>query len=215
MGHRKILIWLIVLVAPLVLALVFWVLWPKAFSSRIIGEDEKSADVDFPIVLRVKGGMLEVASVTGKRYFGGATDPVIFGIPIPYCREKSGWHASYKITYRLRLGERWQIRYRQGELLAKVPELEPSLPVAFDSSSLGASGSEKCWFMLPMQTKDRVLRRISADLRKSAQSQRTKRFAREDARTTVIEYLRTWEVNHGKAAGIASDAKIRVFFPGE
>jgi hypothetical protein len=207
---------LAVLVAVSCTALAYK-LWPKVFGSRTVLEEEDEADVDFPTVVRVKGGMLEVATVRGRKNFGGATDPTVLGIPIPYCRERAGWNVNYSVTYRIRLRERWPIRYRSvgiGEIYAQVPELEPSLPVAIDTSSLVRSASEKCWFMLPMNTRDRVLKRMSADLRSLAQSDRTKRFAREKARQTVTEFLRTWALNQTDPR-VSPGAKIHVFFPGE
>jgi hypothetical protein len=189
--------------------------FPRFFTSNPITSEERSADSAFPVVIRIKGGMLEVASVTNKRYFSGSTDPEFFGYPLSMCRETAGWYASYKITYRVRLGEKWQVRYDNNRIIARVPELEPSLPVAIDTNSLAKGGTDKCWIMSDLGTKDRVLRRISADLRKQAEDPKTKFFARESAKKTIREFLRTWAFNQRDYPNVAADSDIRVIFPGE
>ncbi|PNP99485.1 hypothetical protein [Sphingobium sp. SA916] len=188
---------------------------PSVFEGKPVPGSDRSADIDFPVVIRVRGGLLEVASTTGTKAFSDETDPTILGQRIPWCREKSVWAAKYKITYRMKLGERWTIRASKGQLIARVPELEPSLPVAIDTNSLANTANEKCWFALPMSTKDRVLKRISSDLEKIATSQKAKDFARPHARKTVVEFIRTWAFEQKDYPDLAPDASIKVIFPGE
>ncbi len=134
---------------------------------------------------------------------------------MPYCREKASWAAPYKITYRLKLGERWPLRYHNGTLIARVPDLDPSLPVAFDSAKLRKGAEESCWFIPNQGTGDRALKSISPELEKLAKSQKTKSFARESARKTVTEFLRTWAFNQNAYGDLPPDTKIKVIFPGE
>ena len=188
---------------------------PDIFTSKDVPEEGKSADVDFPVVLRIKGGMLEVASVSGTRAFPKSRDPTILGQSIPYCREKAVWTAPYKITYRLKLGEKWQLRYKNGTLTARVPELDPSLPVAIDTNKLTKGPEESCWFAFNMGTRDRALTSISPQLSQLANSQKVKDFAKEKARHTVVEFLRTWVFNQNEYASLTPDAEIVVLFPGE
>ena len=188
---------------------------PDFFASKDVPQEGQPSDIDFPVVIRIKGGMLEVASVTGTRSFPKSTDPAILGQAISYCREKASWAAPYKITYRLRLGERWQLRYHDGSLIARVPELEPSLPVAFDSAKLRKGAEESCWFVPNQGTRDRALQSISPELEKLAKSPKTKNFARESARKTVVEFLRNWAFKQTDYGNLSPDAKIKVIFPGE
>lgn len=196
---------------PIVLAKLV----PDLFGSKDAPNEGRSADTNFPVVVRLKGGMLEVASVTGTRAFPRATDPVILGKSIRYCREKATWIAPYKITYRLKLGERWPLRYYDGTLIARVPELEPSLPVAFQSDQLQSGPAESCWFMPDQGTRDRALRSITPELEKIATSQGAKNFARESARKTVAEFMRIWAFNQSTYPALSPDTKIKVIFPGE
>lgn len=209
-------------IALVVCAVALWAgvysikgVWPEVFGSEDIPEEGRSVDTDFPVVIRVKGGMLEVASVTGTRSFPKATDPEIIGKSIPFCREKASWSAPYKITYRLKLGERWQLRYYDGTLIARVPDLEPSLPVAFDSAKLKKGAEESCFFIPDLGTRDRALKSISPELEKLARDQKTKAFARESARQTVVEFLRNWAFNQTAYGDLPPDTKIKVIFPGE
>lgn len=188
---------------------------PDLFASKDVPEEGQSSDADFPVVIRIKGGMLEVASVTGTRNFPKSTDPAILGQAIPYCREKASWAAPYKITYRLALGDRWPLRYHDGTLIARVPDLEPSLPVAFDSSKTRPGAEESCWFMPNQGTRDRAFRSISPQLERLARSQKTKNFARESARKSVTEFLRNWAFSQTSYGNLPPDTKIKVIFPGE
>jgi hypothetical protein len=204
-------IWL----ALAVLLFIFRDHLPSLFSSKPASESEQSADVDMPIVVRVKGGMLEVASIKGKRHFSGASDPTIFGNALPFCREQAGWNAAYKIIYRVRLGEKWEIRYKDKKLFARVPELQPSLPVAIDTNTLSFTGQNKCWFMMDLGTRERVLRRISRDLEKLAHQSASKDFARQAARETVTEFLRTWAFNQKEYPNVDPDTPIKLVFSGD
>lgn len=195
--------------------LIFKDLLPPIFSTKRLEEKEISADVDIPVVVRVKGGMLEVASIKGRRHFPGASDPTIFGKSLPFCREFAGWTVAYKITYRVKLGEKWSLRYQNGVLFARVPELQPSLPVAIDTKTLTATGREKCWFMMDLGTRDRVLKGISPELEKFALRPATKKFARSAAEATIKEFLRTWVFNQKEYPGIAPDTPVKLQFAGD
>jgi len=48
-----------------------------------------------------------------------------------------------------------------------------------------------------------------------AKSQKTREFAREKSRQTVVEFLRTWVFNQKEYADLRPDAKIVVIFAGE
>lgn len=214
--YRKPVLVLIICVAAFyVLPSTFSKLLPDLIGSQDVPDEGHSSNLDFPVVIRVDGGMLEVASVTGQRVFPKATDPAILGKAIPYCREKASWAAPYKITYRLRLGERWPLRYYDGTLIARVPELEPALPVAFDSSQLRKGAEESCWFIPDQGTRDRALRSISPALEAMANDPNTKNFARESARKSVTEFLRAWAFNQTVYGNLPPDTKIKVMFPGE
>lgn len=177
--------------------------------------ESSAADTDIPVVARIKGGMLEVASVSGTKHFSEQTSPAILGKALPFCKETSGINAAYKITYRIRLKDKWQMRFHDGELIARVPDLVPSLPVAIDTASLAKTGTDGCWFMLDLGTQNKVLKRISRNLKTRAIDPRTKIFAREAARKTVTEFLRTWAFSQKDYPELAPDAPIKILFPGE
>lgn len=190
-------------------------LFPDFFGSKNILEQNGAADIDFPVVLRTKGGMLEVASVKGQRNFRKSTDPAVLGKSFSYCRERASWTAPYKITYRVRLEKRWNLRYYKGQLIARVPELEPSLPVAIDTARTKPGAQESCWFIPNLGTRDKAFAEISPKLKKLANSASTKNFAREAARETIKEFIRTWAFDQTNYPDLPPDAPIRVIFPGE
>lgn len=183
--------------------------------ARDVVAEGRSGDLDFPVAVGVKGGMLEVVQVTGTRSIPRSTDPVILGQAVTYCRERASWTVPYKITYRLNLGERWELRYRDGTLYARAPELEPALPVAFNTGQTQKGAEESCWFVPDLGTRERAFKAISPELARIANSKATKDFAREKARQTVIDFLRTWAFNQTEYPDVNPDTKIRVIFPGE
>jgi hypothetical protein len=203
------------IIAFLLILVVLYQLRNGVIRTEDVPEEGRSADVDFPVVLRIKGGMLEVAYVSGTRAFPKSEDPVILGQSIPYCREKASWTVPYKITYRIKLGERWPLRYHNGTLFARVPELDPSLPVAINTERLVKGPEESCWFVPDMGTRDRALKSISPQLANIAKSPKTQAFAREEARKTVVEFLRTWAFNQKDYADLPADVRVVVIFPGE
>lgn len=180
-----------------------------------VAGDGGSADTDFPVVARIEGGMLEVASVSAKRQFFEELKPAIWGSALPFCKESGGISAAYKITYRIELEEKWPMVYQGQTLIAKVPELEPSLPVAIDTSSLKETGTTGCWFMLDLGTQEKALQGISSRLKTLALDEKTKSFAREDARETVKEFLRAWTTSQTDYPELAPEVPIKVLFPGE
>ncbi|WP_298287225.1 hypothetical protein [Novosphingobium sp.] len=188
---------------------------PSLFGAKVSEEESGSADTSFPAVIRIKGGLLEVASVTGERSFAKAIDPQFAAFALEYCREKASVTVPYKITYRVRVGERWIVSIYRGRLIAKVPELEPSLPVAINTAKLRRGAMEKCLFVPEMGAMDRALKSISPELAKLANNDRTKDFARPEARKTVAEFLRVWALEQKAYPGLAPDAPITVMFPGE
>lgn len=201
----------VILFALLVGVIIFYM--PTMIGSK--ETESSSADNDFPVVIRIKGGMLEVASVTGTRNFSKAKDPVLFGTNFPVCRERASWSVPYKITYRVKLEKKWSLRFDDGKLLARVPELAPSLPVAIDTGKLKKGAQESCWFVPDLGTRDRALNSISDTLKKLALNQKTKNFARQEARKTITEFLRTWAFNQTDYPDVPADVPIKVIFPGE
>lgn len=213
--ERRVLVVVIGVIVLFALPFALTRLVPDIFGSNDVLDEGRSADTDFPVVVRIKGGMLEVASITGTRSFPKATDPAFLGQSVSYCREKASWLAPYKITYRLKLGDEWPLRYHNGTLIARVPELEPSLPVAFQSDAMRSGPVESCWFIPDQGTRDRALNSISPELEKLANSKKAKNFARESARKTVTEFLRTWAFHQTSHPNLSPETQIKVIFPGE
>ena len=188
---------------------------PGFFGANDVAEESIAADTDFPVVLRIKGGVLEVASVSGKRNFPQAKDPQILGQAFTYCRERASWTAPYKITYRVDVGEVWKLRAVDGRLIARVPELKPSLPVAIDTSRTKPGAKESCWFVPDLGTREKAFAQISPLLADLANSKKTKDFARPAARKTIKEFLRNWAFAQKSYPNLPPDAPITVIFPGE
>lgn len=200
------------------LAIVTLIAGAQIYLNPVVGTNEGeggSADVDFPVVARIKGGMLEVSSVSARRQFIEDLSPAIWGKTLPFCKESGGISAVYKITYRVKLEEKWPLVFSGGKLIARVPELEPSLPVAIDSASIKETGTTGCWFMLDLGAQELALQKITVRLEALALKQKTRDFGRDEARKTVKEFLRTWAFSQSDYPEIAPDVPITILFPGE
>jgi hypothetical protein len=181
---------------------------------------DPGGDFSGPKVFRTNGGLLEVATVKYHRTFNLTQMHVILGLPVPFCKQSASYTVDTYITYRVRLAKYWSASYknprrdawaarkwwrpdtwlREGgstalppaRLRVSAPRLEPSLPVAFDTSTL-RSHAQKCFWMPDLNTQDDLLMHMSAELERDARSPYFINFARNHgAQDTVREFVQKW-----------------------
>lgn len=178
------------------------------------GDLDPSAPDDFPVVMRTNGGLLEVATLKHRRTFNLTNEITILGFPMPFCKETASYTVDTYITYRVRLAQRWVAEFKQQHLYVTAPPLEPSLPVAFDTSRMRAT-IKSCSLVPSMDTQNDLLRRISGRLKQDALDPRRIAFVKDHgARDTVREFVQKWLISQ-KGYNIPANTPIDVAFKGE
>jgi hypothetical protein len=211
--------WILVVVAVIAIAAFGYSWWAQSSIIGKKGEDEGNfASNDFPVIIRTAGGFLEAATIRHRRTFNLTNVFTFLGKKVPICKEKASVTVDTYITYRVRLAKRWAAELENGQLYVTAPRLEPSLPVAFDTSTFSAE-IDKCALAPGLDSQNDLMRSISARLKKDAFDPERIAYAMDNglkggARETVREYVQKWLVRQ-KGYNIPPDTPIEVSFEGE
>ena len=167
---------------------------------------------DEMIVMRTKGGLLEVSKIRAVEVFESTIahsvffmnlDPTVTHIRLP---------AVY--TYRVPLAPEWIIRRIDTDFVVVAPRVEPSLPVAVDLAKMEKNASGTWTFFTATGALDKAEREITAKLAKKATSAAYVTLQRKLARQTVAEFVRKWLMSQERWQNLDSD-RIRVLFADE
>lgn len=168
---------------------------------------------NMPVVIRTKGGLLEVATVVHRKAYSSESDGTILGMRIPGCKSRRQVSVKAFITYRIPLAEEWEAEVRNGRFFVDAPQLQPALPVAFDTGSI-KKVAQDCMIIDGEKKYDDLVARISQQLAVSAKSVQYKQIARPYARKTVKEFVRKWMTTQEEFKA-RSNMPIDVAFEGE
>ena len=167
---------------------------------------------DEMIVMRTKGGLLEVSKIRAVEVFESTVahsvffmnlDPTVTHIRLP---------AVY--TYRVPLAPEWIIRRVGTDFVVVAPRVEPSLPVAVDLAKMEKNASGTWTFFTATGALDKAEREITAKLAKKATSAAYVALQSKYARQTVAEFVRKWLISQERWQGLES-SQIRVLFADE
>jgi hypothetical protein len=168
-----------------------------------------------PVVQETDGdNMPEVATVIHRKaYSSPESDGTILGVRIPGCKSRRQVSVKAAITYRIPLAEEWEAEVRSGRFFVVAPQLQPSLPVAFDTGSI-KKFAQDCMIIDGEKKYDDLLGQVSQQLAISANSEQYKQIARPYARKTVKEFVRKWMATQDEFK-VRSNMPIDVVFEGE
>jgi hypothetical protein len=196
----------LIAVSVLANALLAWNLW---FGKSHVQVSNAARDV---VVMRTPGGLLEVSTVATEERFDSTTTHTILGVPVGETVAQIRVPATYR--YHIPLATEWHFRVVDDMLVVIAPRVQPSLPVAIDTSRLHAF-AEGLW--APVTGPDAMAslqRMLTAELAKKAASPQLILTQREAARATVGEFVRKWVLDQPRWKG-RRPPTLLVFFEDE
>lgn len=167
---------------------------------------------DEPVVMRTKGGLLEVSTVTATESFEQATAFSALGIDLGKTTARIRVPATYR--YHVELAPEWRFIRKDKTFVAIAPAVKPSLPVAIDTAKLEGESFGK-WSILTGDTQVAALQKsITATLGQRASAQKYIDLQREHARKTLTEFVQKWVLSQDKWKA-DNGYSVRVFFADE
>ncbi|MBI5862221.1 MAG: hypothetical protein HZB64_08600 [Rhodocyclales bacterium] len=207
---------------PLGLTLKFAVLLGCIIAGGIVGYKFASGNVDKtsaivatinePIVMRTKGGLLEVSTITATELFQTKTTHTALGLDVGKTITQIRVPATYR--YHIELAPKWRFEQKGDSFIVIAPPVKPSLPVAIDTTKFEVEAHGVWSLITGPEAKERLLKGITPTLAEYAASKKYVELQRSYARETISEFVRKWVVSQEKWSK-TSNLQIRVFFADE
>jgi len=206
-----------VLVALVVAIAAAWFGYQKVAAllpwSKMAGEVRSGPGTEI-LVMRTRGGLLEVATIRATEQFDKRFVYTVLGLEVGETVPHIRVPAVYR--YHIELAPEWTI-IRSGDVFTVVtPPVRPSLPVAVDLAHMEKDVGGT-WILIPFNERadlESLQRDITATLAVKADSAAYRQMRREAARKTVTEFVRKWLASQARWQ-IGSTSTIRVLFPDE
>jgi hypothetical protein len=207
--------WLtLTLLAVALVAGGFW--WSRLEPPALFGESKSSRVAGgLPVVMPTAGGRLEISTVTVYERFTQENVKKLLGVEL-HVLGKTVTHLQLKTVYRyhIDMARQWPIERHGDRWVARAGEVQPTLPVAFDTRDLEHYTREG-WARFDRQENlVELLRGMSPELETRAGSPQYRQLAQEAGRKTVADFVRNWLLA-SRNAGDPAKAKVVVLFPGE
>lgn len=173
--------------------------------TTVVAQDEQ-------VVMRTKGGLLEVSTIGATEIFEQATAYSALGINLGKSVARIRVPATYR--YHVELANEWRFIRRDKTFSVIAPAVKPSLPVAIDTGKLEAETFGKWSVFNETASIAELQKSITASLGQRALSQKYIDLQREHARKTVTDFVGKWVLSQDKWKS-DSGYTIRVFFADE
>lgn len=198
---------LVAAAAAALVPLAAWLLWPKDKPAGRV----TAASADVPVVMHTSGGRLEVATVTATEVFRLDAPPrTLLGIDLGSTVSQVRVKVVYR--YHIEMAREWPIRLRGAAAVVEAGEVKPTLPVAFDTTTLEKETRSGWGRFDKHQNLDELERRMTPELDRRAQGY--KALALEAARRSVGDFVRTWLVKE-RLRPAGTTTSVQVVFAGE
>jgi hypothetical protein len=203
---------LIALVFAAVIAVL--VVWPRLMGKT--GEEKVSTlDMDAIVVVRTKGGKLQVSSLVKNEEFAWQTSwtcPLIDCNSLPKTVSEVRLPVHY--TFAIPLASEWNLKFRGTHFELNVAKEEANIPPGLEVDKLEMRTS-KGWFS-PNVAENQIslMKHLGPELATRAVKSSYVSAQRDEARKTVAEFARRWMVEQGVGKDKA-DYPINVLFEGE
>jgi hypothetical protein len=206
-----------IIIAALAGAAAAWYAYPRLAAlvpwSKTAGEVHSALGSEI-LVMRTKGGLLEVSTVRANEQFDKKFVYTVFGVKVGETVPHIRVPAVYR--YHIELAPEWKI-IRTGTVFTVVtPPVKPSLPVALHLANMQKDVGGT-WILIPFNERDdlnTLEREITATLAAKASSPAYLQLQREAARRTVTEFVRKWLITQVQWQS-ESQSNIRVLFADE
>ena len=174
--------------------------------------ETRTYTMDEPLVMRTKGGLLEVSRILATEHFESSQSHTILGVPVGNTITHIRVPAVYR--YHIELAPEWRIILRDKTFIVIAPPVKPTLPVAIDTALL-ASYSSGAWSIFTGHTLlNQLQRSITQALALRAITPNYVQIQRETARKTVAEFVAKWLITQARWKAFSS-YPVRVFFSDE
>ena len=168
---------------------------------------------EVPVIMRTSGGLLEVGVIRAQERFTRHDSREFWGIDLGTTTSHIQAPAFYR--YHIQLAKEWKIIIRGKTCIVTAPQIQPSLPVAFDTSAV-QKYSQNGWARFNKDDNLATLERsITPELEKRARSDTYRELVTAPARKTVEEFVTKWLLKEQKGWGSGPDYKVQVIFPGD
>ncbi len=165
-----------------------------------------------PVVMRTKGGLLEVATVRALERFTREDSRDFWGIDLGTTVSQIQAPVTYR--FHIEMAREWPIEIRGRTAIARAPAIKPSLPVAFDTT-LMEKYTRAGWARFNKEENLEALERsMTPMLAERAAGEAYRGLAEDAARKTIAEFITIWLL---KETDWKRDPlyKVVVLFPGE
>ena len=149
------------------------------------------ASIGLPISMDTNGGNLEVATLTVTESFSKVAPSNNIG---PINTGTTYSEVKCKIVYRyfIKLDKIWKIYYSNNEYNVVAENINPSLPVAIDTSSMLMYTSSGWLRWNKHDNLQQLISSITPMIDERAKSEQYKQLVRESARKTVSDFVKRW-----------------------
>lgn len=165
-----------------------------------------------PVVMRTKGGLLEVATVRALERFTREDSRDFWGLDLGTTVSQIQVPVTYR--FHIEMAREWPIEIRGRTAIARAPAIKPSLPVAFDTT-LMEKYTRAGWARFNKEENLEALERsMTPTLAERAAGDAYRGLAEDAARKTLAEFITIWLL---KETDWKRDPahKVIVLFPGE
>ena len=165
-----------------------------------------------PVVMRTKGGLLEVATVRALERFTREDSRDFWGLDLGTTVSQIQVPVTYR--FHIEMAREWPIEVRGRTAVARAPAIKPSLPAAFDTT-LMEKYTKAGWARFNKEENLAALERsMTPTLAERASGDAYRGLAEDAARRTIAEFITTWLL---KETDWKRDPahKVVVLFPGE
>ena len=171
-----------------------------------------TAAADQPVVMRTRGGLLEVSRIKATETYESSREHGILGIDVGNTVTRI--RVPSVTRYTIALAPEWRIELHNQHFVVIAPAVKPSLPVGIDTAGIQKEAFGVWSVFTGTAELDQLQRSLSAALASKASSPRYIGLQRSAARQTVAGFVGKWLITQQRWKA-AANYPIDVYFDDE